>query len=157
MKKISFGQQILFSFGAIAFAFIVASYIVQYHTKKLTNSIERVEQLRLPTAQASQNLSRGISQSLAALRGWLILADPQFKVEREEVWLRRIDPALDQLSILSKKWTNQDDIVRLEDVRLELEIFKRAQEEIVDISHTIDATPAKKFLLKMLSPLQTLC
>lgn len=153
MKSFSFGQQIVVSFGAIAVVFLVASYLVNHHTTALANNIEQVEELRLPTAQASKNLSNGISRSLAALRGWLILEDPQFKTERDEAWQLDIEPALLQLTKLSKDWTNPENITRLEAIRLELALFRRSQEEIARIAHTLDSTPATKILIENAKPI----
>lgn len=153
MNRFSFGRQIIISFSAIALAFIVASYIVNHHTHELATNIERVNELRLPTAQASKNLSSGVSKSLAALRGWLILEDPQFTIEREEAWIGDIIPALVTLSELSKNWTNAENITRLEAIRSEIELFKRAQEEISSIAHTLESAPATKILIEDAKPL----
>jgi len=153
MNKLSFSQQITISFSVIALTFGVASYTVSYHTDKLAENIELVGQLRLPTSQASENLSSGISKSLAALRGWLILADPEFKAERNEIWLRNIEPAFDQLTVLSSSWTNPENIRRLNDIRQELEYFKNSQEEISRIAHSIESTPATKLLIEEAKPL----
>ena len=47
---------------------------------------KRVVELRTPTAHASLMMLNGINRSLASLRGWIILGDPKFQMERSIAW-----------------------------------------------------------------------
>jgi len=135
-------------------AILVASILFTiYEVTHIQKVADRVVQVRIPTAETSLKMSHGIQQSLAGLRGYMLLGSDAFKKERAEAWSEQIDPSLKEMDQLSKNWTNPENIKRLNEIKQLLEPFRTAQQEIEAIARTIDATPASKILSEKATPL----
>ncbi len=118
-------------------------------TSGITNAvIER----RVPTTQATIQMLNGINQSLAALRGWIILGHDQFKVERDSAWANTIDSSLSEMKKQSAQWTNPKNIEKLATIENSLNEFRKAQEEIEAVAQSIENEPALKILLEDAAP-----
>src|SRR5262245_36173301 len=93
----------------------------------LTVSLAAVFWLRQNTVQlawrsvraeeASSVLLNGVQQSLAALRGWVVLGREDFKKERAEAWERKIWPSLQRLEKLESQPELRRMIQQLENVQ----------------------------------------
>ncbi|MBV1910671.1 MAG: response regulator [Kangiellaceae bacterium] len=153
MKILSFSQQLAAAFFIIAVSIGAMYFSINEQTVELTKTAQRVKELRIPTALASQTLTSGIHQSLAALRGWIILGDDEFRLERASAWLESISPALEELEQLSSTWTNPENIERLQTIRVDIQDFKVAQSRIERIAQTQEATPATKILVNEAAPI----
>ena len=136
---------------------IVSSLSVTiYKTISINNTSMQVAELRMPTAQNSLMLLNGMNHSLAALRGWMILGQEKFKQERKNSWNTEITPSLQSMINLSQNWTNLENVKRLEKITLKLEKLKVYQQDIEDISFSIDNHPANKIFSQELTPQTTL-
>ncbi|MCK4864698.1 MAG: HAMP domain-containing protein [Gammaproteobacteria bacterium] len=111
----------------------------------------RVFKLRTPTVLASNHMLNGINHSLAALRGYMILGANKFKTERIKSW-ENIDDAYARMTKYSANWTNPVNVKKLKAMGDVLKEFKIAQQEIEDISGTLDNTPATKILVTKAAP-----
>ena len=129
--------------------------MVVYTTIKV-NSVgtisERVSGLRLPTLQASQTMLNGVNRSLAGLRGYLLLGKDVFKVERAKSWSDDIEPSESYMAKASKNWTDPANVAKLKEIRESLVLFKAAQQEIEDISGTVENQQATKVLFEEAVP-----
>ena len=117
----------------------------------MEDGADRIVQLRVPTAFASVGLVNNINASLAALRGWMLVDNPAFKVERAAVWAD-IHETRAEIDRLSANWTNPDNVAAWTDLKATLDEFEAAQQRVEDIAHTIDQTPATKLLLTEAAP-----
>jgi methyl-accepting chemotaxis protein len=135
-------------------AILVASILFTiYEVTDIQKVADRVVQVRIPTAETSLRMSHGIQQSLAGLRGYMLLGTDTFKRERAQAWSEQIDPTLKELDHLALDWTNPENIKRLNELKQILEPFRTAQQEIEAIAQTIEATPATKLLFEKAAPL----
>ena len=141
---IGFGVMILLLVASISFTI--------FETGQLKVIQTRVIELRSPTAQASLGMLNGLNESLAALRGWMLLGNPNFKDQRQTAWNTWLDPKLGDLREFSKGWTNPENLKRLKIIEQEMVKFRKYQVEIEDIANTIDATPAQKMLFDDAAP-----
>ena len=48
-------------------------------------------------------MQTALNQSLAALRGWVSYGEENFREERRQIWLTRIEPELAELRQLSEE------------------------------------------------------
>ena len=112
----------------------------------------RVSDLRLPTLDASKSMLSGVNRSLAGLRGYMLLGKDIFKAERKAAWEEDMLPALAFLTDISKNWTNPDNVAKLEQIKTELAEFQKAQEEIENISQTLDNNLSMKILFEEAAP-----
>ncbi|MFT5659089.1 MAG: signal transduction histidine kinase, partial [Gammaproteobacteria bacterium] len=155
MKHLSLAKQLSISFSFIGLVLIGTFTTVYYKVQVLNSDAVSVQNLRIPTSLASQQLQKGIHQSLAALRGWTSLNDDQFKLERNLAWQQEIWQPLNKLNRLSANWTNPANITRL--ARIEKNILKleEYQQAVENIANTLDSTPALKILIQDAAPLAT--
>lgn len=110
----------------------------------------------MPTVMASMQLTDGIHLSLAGLRGYMILGkDPvsgeKLKGERQRGW-EMIDNALVVMDSLATDWTDPRNTALLNDMKALVDQFRTAQQQVEDISHTPENTPAFNMLLTEAAP-----
>ena len=139
-------------FGVMILLLVVAISITLFQVANVDKLAKRVVDLRVPTAQASLGMLNGINESLAGLRGWMLLNNPKFKEVRQEAWDKWLDPKMDELRAFSKNWTNPENVKRLKIIEAEIEKFRKYQVEIEDIANTLEATPAQLMLFKDAAP-----
>jgi methyl-accepting chemotaxis protein len=141
--------------GFLTMALIIAG-VVMVNTNQVKSSqtiSSRVIQVRVPTAEASLQMLNGINHALAALRGWMLLGNDNFKQQRADAWSKGIYPALEVMKEKSKTWTNPENIKRLEEMQQILPDFERFQIEIENIAQTDANVPAVKMLFDEAAPL----
>ena len=154
--KMNLQNKLLAGFGSILLIMITISFIT-YFSLKATEEIEhRLLHVRLPTVAAGAHLENGLNQSLAGLRGYMILGDnPKkatiFKNERANGW-KTIDGAMMELREFSKSWTDPKNIERLKEMEGHIELFRVAQAEVEDISHTNKNIPSFNILITDAAP-----
>ena len=122
-------------------------------TLYLRSHILRLSKVRGPTAQSASLALSGVQRSLAALRGWVALADPAFREERKLAWTEEILPAVNSLQSLSFLWTHPEDRIRLEEGSRLLQDLKEWQWWIEDVAQTPGNLPARLMLMRELQPL----
>jgi len=139
-------------FGVMALLLVIAISITIYQVSQAKQLTDRMVELRVPTAQASLGMLNGMQESLAGLRGWMLLGNPVFKDARQNAWNKWIDPSLVTLNEMSKNWTNAENVKRLAQMKGSIEKFRKYQAEIEDIAQTIDEEPALKILFNDAAP-----
>ena len=153
LRNLSVGSKINLGFGlnTLILAGVVITVII--HVKDLNQILKKVINERVTTVQTTHKLLNGVNQSLASLRGWMLLGDEKFKIERHEVWAGEIDPSKEGLEKLSLNWKDQNNIQLFKSVEQDLVSFKKYQQEIDDIVNTSDNLPAHKILFEKATPL----
>lgn len=146
------GKKIAGGFGFMALLMIITVVIALSRINSNQEINTRVFELRTPTVLASNHMLNGINHSLAALRGYMILGADKFKTGRAKSW-EQIDHSYEEMTKYSKNWTNPANVEKLVAMGEVLKEFKVAQQEIEDISGTIDNTPATKILVVEAAPL----
>ena len=151
IANLSIGKKIGGGFGVVVLliAILIVSVYVRTNESEAINN--RVFELRTPTVLASTHVLNGINRSLAALRGWMILGKDKFKDERKLAF-KEIHDSYKKLEGYSANWTNPDNVARLKEMKTIIDEFAQAQQEIEDISGTLDDTPATKILVKDAAP-----
>ena len=139
-------------FGMMVLLLVAAISITIYQVNQAKQLTDRMVDLRVPTAQASLGMLNGMQESLAGLRGWMLLGNPVFKEVRQGAWDNWIDPSLNTLDKMSKNWTNPENVKRLAQMKGSVEKFREYQLEIENIAQTIDEEPALKILLNDAAP-----
>ncbi len=131
---------------AIIILLLVAAVITTiWQASEIEQTTNRIVTLRTPTAQASAAMTNNINTSLAALRGWMLTGNPNFKAQRENVW-KNIAQTSVRIDKLSAKWTNPGNITKWQDLKNTLVQFKKAQARVENIARSADEQPALKML-----------
>src|SRR5690606_37951860 len=115
---------------------------------------ERVTDLRQPTVVASAALLNGVNESLAALRGYMIVGDEALGAKRERAW-NRIDRHVAELRDYAKQWNDPASEARLGALETLLVELRAAQQQGVAVAHTPEEQPALQILLDGAQPVGT--
>jgi len=151
-KNLKLGSKLSIILLLILIATSIGSYNAINNIKETAVTVERITQVRVPTAQSSMTMLNGMNQALAALRGWMLLGNEKFRDERKRVWEEDIDQAQALMQEKAKTWTNPENIERLNRINELLPKFKQAQQEIEDIAQTAANVPAVKMLFEQAAP-----
>ena len=151
LTNVGIGKKIMGGYLVLALIMVVTVLIALGNISSNQVVNDRVFNLRAPTVLTTQKILGGMQQSLAGLRGWMILGKDQFKADRADAWVL-LDENYAKLQKYSRNWTNPENVRRLEQAGTILAEFKQAQQEIEDISGTIDNTPANKILIEQAAP-----
>jgi len=156
MIKISIRAKLLLGFGAVLTVTVLVSVSTYFQVQKNTTITNRLNYLRQPTVLAGAILEGGIDQSLAGLRGYIILGGEQkkadiFRAERLSGW-KKIDTSFATLTDFSVNWTDLNNIRLLKEIKSNLLAFKIVQDEVETIAHTRKNIPAIDMLLTQAAP-----
>ena len=157
--NLTIGKKLGLSFGLVFLLTSISAittYSIIIENEKVQN---RVVKLRLKTVLLGKDITNGINQSLAGLRGYMILGkDPKkaqvMKNTRHEAW-ESIEVAIKDFDKLAKIWTVPANINRLQSIKTELVLFKTAQQEIESISNSVENISSYKLLLSEAAPRAT--
>ncbi len=154
--KMTIRTKLFMGFGAV----LLLVTLVSINNITMLNSISedehRLIDLRLPTVMAGMELTDGIHLSLAGLRAYMILgknpaAAEKFKAERQHGW-DKIDQSLAQMEEFAKNWTAPKNIEKLNEMKLHINEFRIAQQEVEEIAHSSKNIPALNLLLTEAAP-----
>ncbi|TWT93884.1 hybrid sensor histidine kinase/response regulator [Stieleria varia] len=148
----SLRRRLLRSHLIVAVFSIVILVVALFATHWLRNRALHLARLRAPTAQASIQTLSGVQQSLAALRGWMLVGDSQFRDERHAAWNDRILPSLAKLKELSQEWTTKETRDEFQEATRALEDLRDAQWWIEDVAWMPGNEPAKYLVEKQVDP-----
>lgn len=153
---LTIGKKLGFSFGIILLLMSISA-IVTYSLIIENEEVQsRVVNLRMKTVLLGKDIVNGVNQSLAGLRGYMILGAEPKKAQamqnaRKQAW-NSMETAIKDFDILAKNWTVPTNIERLKSIKNELMLFKVAQQEIESISHSENNIPSYQLLLTEAAP-----
>ena len=144
------------AFGAIFIVLLITTAYNYYYVSQVTDTQQRVVNLRLTTVLAGKDINNGINTSLAALRGYMILgSDPDkskiMKQKRQNAW-DDIDRSLATFDLLSVSWTVPKNIEIYSNLKQVLSKFKVAQKKVEDIAQSPENIPSYQLLLDEAAP-----
>ena len=154
--KLSIRKKLSISFGIILLLMVISSVITFSLLVKNENIQKQIINLRMKTVLLGKDVTIGINESMAALSGYMILGHDADKAElmisSRLKALSKLEAAIAQYEKLAKNWTVKANIRRLQNIKTELASFKSAQQEIEDISHTVDNIESYRVLLNEATP-----
>jgi len=150
--NLKLGSKLSIIFALVLLITSAGTYNAIVNIQDTATTVQRITQVRVPTAESSMKMLNGLNQALAALRGWMLLGKEKFRDERQNVWSQNIEPAQALMAEKAKTWTNPENIARLERINELLPKFKQAQLEIEDIAQTTGNVPAIKMLFDEAAP-----
>ena len=153
-RDMTIGKKVGLGFGIMTLILMGVVLLTIKQVRTMEVITKRVVELRTPTAHASLMMLNGMNHSLASLRGWIILGDPKFQMERSIAWKEQINPSLQQMHRLAPNWTDVENKSRLQSIEEEINNFKKVQQKIEDIAQTPENSPAQKILFEQAEPLE---
>ncbi|MEZ8141985.1 MULTISPECIES: methyl-accepting chemotaxis protein [Enterovibrio] len=152
--RYTIGKRLALGFGLVL-AILVAA--VTLSSTRLTD-VQHVEQelvgSTFSASLASHQLVAEVNKSLAILRGYLVLGNPEFKEERQAVW-ESIDK---QLKVLDSEIESEHQQMngykeKLATLTESLRQYRAAQDDAERIAHTVDEQPAMKIYAQQGEPI----
>jgi len=149
-------NKLFLGFGLVLLVVVLGAVNTFYQIQKVRTTQDSVISLRQPTVMAGMRMTDGMHLSLAGLRGYMILGGDSvkaelFKAERARGWVE-IDAALAEFDHFSKSWTAPENVERLKKMKVLVEDFRIAQQEVEAIAHTDENIPSFKVLLTEAAP-----
>jgi methyl-accepting chemotaxis protein len=147
-------DRLIIGFSALCLVLIVAVGATIWKVDGNNSLTQRMVGVRMPTAMAGADLVGRIYGSLAALRGWMLTGNPDFKAERAAIW-EGIDAERGVMDGLAAGWTDAQNQADWAEAKAVLEEFRAAQARVEAVANTIDEQPATKILVGEAAPLAT--
>jgi len=146
------GKKLGAGFGVMVAIIVVVAGTVYYNLRGVTQIQATVVEQRQPAVLAATNILNGINDSLASLRGYMILGGQKMRDGRANAW-KSMNSEVATLKTLSKNWNDPQQIKSLKELETVLGEFSVAQQTIEDICQTDDNLPASKMLFLDAAPL----
>ncbi|QDF66587.1 methyl-accepting chemotaxis protein [Shewanella sp. SNU WT4] len=155
--RLAIGKKLMLGFGLVLSLMVLSSILSFIQLQKIASIESRVVDLRFPTIVNGRDLLNGINQSLADLRGYMILgANPEMadkmKSNRAQAW-DTIDTAVAEFDRFALNWTVPENIKLLATLKTTLEEFRVAQQQVEDIAHSNKNIPAFDMLVTHAAPI----
>ncbi len=142
---------ILLSFASITLLLLVVAIITCLRINATDQLNQNIIEFRQPTVLATTEVTSAIHYSLAALRGWMLLGQEKFKQQRVEAW-QHLNQSIQRMDALSANGSDPDTLQHLQQVKARLATFNQIQQEIEEISGTIENRPANHMLVTQAEP-----
>lgn len=151
LKNLKIRQRLIIGFSSIVMLIVIAVGATTFEVNRIADGMTRIVDVRVPTSNASASLVNSINASLAALRGWMLTGNVDFKDQREGVWddIAKTSARIDDLS---QSWTNPDNLAKWSEFKVILVEFKAAQQSVETIAHSDKQYPAKVLLVEEAAP-----
>ncbi len=149
--KMTIGKKLGLGFATVIAITCLVAGVTYYKVNTVTGIQGRVMNGRQPTVQHSMGVLNGVNDSLASLRGYMILGGEKMKQGRAAAW-KSIDEDLAGLTELSKNWINPRNVEILKELKQVLGEFRVAQQQVEDICQSEDNQPALKMLFTDAAP-----
>ena len=150
MFQLRIRGRLVIGYAVFALVILAITLVTRQQVTNLGTVAERTVSLRVPTAEASRALATEINASLAALRGWMLTADPDYRTARARAW-QGIERHLAALLRLAgdEQTAARETLATLG--RL-LDAFRDTQERVEALAHTPEAEPARKLFEEEAAP-----
>ncbi|MCP4874859.1 MAG: hypothetical protein GY896_05195, partial [Gammaproteobacteria bacterium] len=154
LKNLQINMLVNISLAVIFMLFGILAITSQMQLSKIESDSVRLTSLRAPTARASSSMDIALNQSLAALRGWILIGEKHFVKKRSDSW-QTIRKEQEILVALSQNWTNSENVKRLSEIVRLLDKLEQEQLNIVLIAHKPENIRSWEILLHTAIPIAT--
>lgn len=151
--RVRVGTQIGLAFACVALVIVVSTLVSNRQVERIAESTTLLREQHQPTTQASLTMLNGVNASLVELREWILLGQPESRKQRAEIWEQKIQPALDQLTTLSRDWTAAADVQRRDRIVELTAVVRDDQVRVEALANTPENLPAHEILNDELTPL----
>lgn len=132
--RLTIGKQLALGFGAVIVLMAVSAAVAYRQVEEMNRTVAGVVEESFPTVRGCDELLSGLANSLAALRGYLLLtADPlqaaALKQQRQDAW-NRMDAAVRRLETLYERSADSRSRQEFAGVPGELQQFRRIQDSV---------------------------
>ena len=136
ISNLTIKTKLILGFGSLLFLSMILVINNFLTLQALSEHVERIVQLRVPTQRVGVKLEEGVKKSHTALTSWALTHDRIYSQQRKAAWEHDILPALETLDELSKRWTEPNNFVRLTQIKKLLSKLQDYQEQIEQINES---------------------
>lgn len=146
VKKVGLG------FALLTLVLVAAVALTIWQVARTQATTHQLVNQSAPMADAALRLINGLNNSIAQLRGWIMLGDEVSKSERAEAWSDWIEPSQANLKKLIEQSGNESQRAQIKLVEQKLAEVKKYQQEIEDIARTDKNFPATELMQTQAEP-----
>lgn len=141
MKNFKILYQLMTGFGLVLLVMVGLVLVTLPQVFSIRDDTATIASEDVPAARLSGSLATDINASVAALSGWMLTADPQFKTDRLTVWTH-IDRHVEELD----PFLSASDAEGWQRFKETLTAYRSHQQAIEDVANTPDEQPATQRL-----------
>jgi methyl-accepting chemotaxis protein len=140
--KLTIGKQLALGFGAVIALTAVSAAVAYFKVAEMNSTVATVVDESFPTVRACDEMLYGLISSVAALRGYVLLADDPMQAEalkqnRKEAW-KDMDDAVQRLEALYAGSTDSQNKKTFSNVQAELQQLRLIQQNVEDLAAAKD-------------------
>lgn len=147
----SLGQKLGLAFAMMTVLTVAVATVVIVLVERQNTLQDHVISVGYPTAARSSGLLSEVNESLASLRGYMLVRDEHSRSDWESSWAR-IDEIRLELDRLSREWRDSVMVERLRTLESMLPDLHSAQESIVAVVGTKDELPGLRMFTDEAEP-----
>jgi signal transduction histidine kinase/HAMP domain-containing protein len=146
-------RRLLFSHLSVALVGVGMLLVALVSTYELRARVILLVNEGVPLAQASAQMLAGVQHSLASLRGWVSLGDPQFLVDWRAAWQQEIQPAIERIEQCRHLLAGRScDPKRLRELQALLADLQESQWWVQEVARAPGNEPARMTYLFKVEP-----
>ena len=145
-KNLTLKTRLSMAFAALTFLILISLTLSIFKSNEVDHAVGGIVEESIPVAFSGAQLASDINASMAALRGWVLTNNPDFKEQRKKLWSRISHDikSLDGFIADQKLW---------KEIKQNLSKFQDAQNRVEAIAHSVDDLPATQILNTKVTPL----
>ena len=147
VKKVGLG------FALITLVLVAAVGLTIWQVARTQAVTQELVNQSAPMSEASLRIINGLNNSIAQLRGWILLGDAFSKSERAEAWSDWIEPSQANLKKLIDQFGNESQRAQMKVIELKLKELKEYQQQIEDTARTAKNLPAHELMDTQAEPI----
>ena len=133
--QMTVGKKIMLGFGSLIALLAIIGIVITVMVTKTGTITEQTLNVRYPTVYTSTKVLNHLEQSLAALRGYMLMGGELYKQQRAEA-ISGMGKDLKELETLSQRWTVQANKDKLQKITNMFDDFGKYQTEVEGITRT---------------------
>ena len=149
LSKIKIKHKILAFVGLLLILFISERIIRNHYLNNIEEINNRISELRIPTSQNSTLLFLRLCETTQALQSYALIREDRFIKELTEAW-EHANGNLTNLDLLSKQWTNPENVKKLNVIKPQLIAFKNLQENVARLIASGESSESIDKLVKQI-------
>ena len=101
-SKLTTVKRVAWGFGVLTLVLVLAVTVTLWQVARTSSNTNQLIGEYTPLAESSLRILNGVNDSLANLRGYMLLSHPKFETDRAVAWTQLINPANRQLRRLAE-------------------------------------------------------
>ena len=141
-NKLTISKKIGLGFAVISALIALTVFTTYWKVKEVKKVSLQIAEQEVPIFTQGMKLLNGLNETLAIVRGYVLVKNPRLSKRREEIWENDIKEPLAKIQAISIENPNSIAADTLKTINEQLQELNEFQDQILNISHTSKNTPA---------------